>query len=153
MVNKANVLRVADAIENAKLAKRDIGFNMAYVAERRGVYVSDKTGHNCGTVACIAGYSYAIKHPRKSAAGIIALEDRRVALEDDTIIVEAREFLGLPREDANALFFPDDENPDLRLDSLTVEQAVAVLRHLAETGEVDWSVKPVKVAKQTMRSV
>lgn len=143
MVNKANVLRVADAIENSKLVKRDIGFNMAYVAERSGVYAKDKTGHHCGTVACIAGYAFAIKHPRTSAAKIRAIEERTGGdADDDPIVEEARDFLGITPDESEALFFPDAYDPDLILHNLPAEQAVAVLRHLAETGEVDWSVKP-----------
>ena len=59
-MNRENVLRVADAIE--QLSIPDLGFNMmAFIirSEEGGADLSDidMTGRNCGTVACIGGWA------------------------------------------------------------------------------------------------
>lgn len=109
-MNKDNVLTVADGIDNS--AVPDLGFNMNWwEIESDDNSARDMSGHNCGTIACIGGWT------ERLFPG-----------------VEASETLGLTGSQARALFYPDghfDATPD---------KAVAVLRHLAETGEVDWSI-------------
>lgn len=138
MVNKANVLRVADAIENAELVKRGIGFNMSNYIAPAGAPVDglgpDMSGHGCGTVACIAGTACALMHPRTRAHTLVKKSSGWELCPFD----EAGEYLGLSMEDAEDLFIPGNED----INSITPAHAVAVLRHLAETGEVDWSVQP-----------
>jgi hypothetical protein len=119
-VNKDNILAVADAIEKHSIP--DLGFNMALL---NGEGSADLSGHECGTVACIAGWTCAVAKIAPSFEG-------------------AREFLGLERKQSSVsdyhngnLFFPDLKSDHW---DATPSQAVAVLRHLAETGIVDWSV-------------
>lgn len=140
-MNKANILRVADAIENGELVKRGIGFNMAfYLAPTEESLVVDKIG-GCGTTACIAGWAYALQRPRTKAATFIK-RDVEVHVRAD-----ATEFLGLTGVEAHKLFVPSDEAGPWR--NITPAHAVAVLRHLAETGEVDWSVKPAPTGERS----
>ena len=139
MVNRENVLKVAEAIETGALVERGIGFNMA----RYGAAVDDiAKDHidNCGTVCCIAGYALALKRPDISG------ED--IAGEHFNIEAEATRYLGLDLGDAGELFLPQPpySRPWNQIDhqrylaQITPAQAVRVLRHLAETGEVDWSI-------------
>ena len=77
--------------------------------------------HDCGTPACIAGY-----------ASLMEDADRRTHHMD-----AAREFLGLSGVQASLLFsaipyeYPGFAPP-------TVDEALAVLDHLIETGKVRW---------------
>lgn len=124
-MNRENILKVAQAIEDAAKpdAKPEFGFNMAGFRAIRG-YWPDRTGHDCGTTCCIAGW----------AAG--------TGGDGWQIEARARERLGLTISEANRLFFAEDAEGNISTDLEKVEpaHAVAVLRHLAETGVVDWTV-------------
>lgn len=119
-MNKDNVLKVADAIENHSIP--DLGFNMGGYILPADAETPDLSGHNCGTIGCIAGWAASV------AKGSI--------IDDDASGDKAGKFLGLSGFQRMELFVPSgwlDNN-------VTSSKAVAVLRHLAETGEVDWSV-------------
>lgn len=130
MVNVENINRVADAIETGELVKRGIGFNMISLALKSNTTDVDHF-HACNTVACIAGWAYAISHPKISPGRLAG-----AALGAETIQRGAASFLGIGRDVAIWLFFP------IAYDwgGITPAHAVAVLRHLARTGEVDWSI-------------
>lgn len=86
------------------------GFNMAIWDAK------DSEESACGTVCCIGGWASRIfrsEHNDSDVGELFNLDDR----------------------EANRLFYPD-----LSWTAITVPQAVAVLRHLAKTGNVDWSV-------------
>ena len=128
-MNRENVLKVADAIENHTI--EGLGFNMlTYGSE----HYRDRSGHNCGTVACIAGYAQAL-------SGDIA----------EYIPTQAKLFLDLTDDEANELFLRTKERHEIEynveedlckadelLDNTTPQEAVDVLRYLAATGKVDW---------------
>jgi hypothetical protein len=120
-MNKKAILRVADAIENAELAKDGIGFNMlSYHARRHSNY--DHTGHNCATTCCIAGWAIVLNGERPHGIGVVS---------------RAAELMSLDWWNALDLFEP---NLDIPYSNITAAQAVRTLRHLAETGEVSWEV-------------
>ena len=136
-MNVDNIRRVADAIEAASRpeAVTKLGFNMnhwyyTYTKQPRRSR-RDMTGHNCSTLACIAGWTVVVIDddwkPSTSAIN-----------EIDKI---ATELLGLSIEQANELFYAL-VRPMTELSDITPALAVAVLRHLAETGEVDWFIEP-----------
>lgn len=79
--------------------------------------------HNCGTPCCIAGWACA----EKIEAG------ESIASHYVTAAVS----LGLSLSKATSLFEPPFH---LDWDSISPAHAAAVLRNLADTGEVDWSV-------------
>lgn len=93
----------------------------------------------CGTVACLAGWTVELN---KSLFGDW--------LERSDIKGAARLVLQLSQLEANRLFVPIEasilrhpNHPGAVLGDLndvTTEQAVKVLDHLLETGEVDWRV-------------
>lgn len=122
-MNKELILRVADAIENAELAPQGIGFNMETYKGSSRIW-PDKSGHNCATVACIAGWTNFLV---KDSASFYSA-------------ISARLFLGLSTAQADELFEPIDtvENMGLALHDITPKQAVRCLRNLAATGKVDW---------------
>ena len=125
-MNKENVLAVADAIERHSIP--DLGFNMScFVGEVEPGFRDDHFGSTCGTVACIAGWTRCV---RTMKALELPRGDFNWALEAD--------WLGL--DGATSELFWGDDFVNRHLEEVTPSQAVHVLRHLAETGEVDWSI-------------
>jgi hypothetical protein len=118
-MNIENILKVADAIEQASIP--DLGFNMLDV-HANGEF-PDKTGRECGTTACIAGWALAVEgqpfHPF-------------------TVCQDATPFLGLTLKQANELYYAEDAF-DTLLSEIEPHHAVRVLRILAITGKVDWA--------------
>jgi hypothetical protein len=136
-MNTENILAVADAIEQHTIPW--LGFNMTGYKTTG----PDMTGHNCGTSACIAGWANAI----------------RLRLSQNTHIVngwcehdEAANWLGIEAysgfgydSTADQLFYarnhPDYGNgAEACWSTIPAAQAVRTLRHLAATGNVDWTV-------------
>lgn len=135
-MNVENILKVADAIENHKIPW--LGFNMEdYVSTD----LDDKSGHNCGTVACIAGWAAAVNNleskvppnPNRTRRGEILGGD--IVWAEESVQVGA-EFMGLDYGQYEELFHPSECN----WETIDPEKAVRTLRHLAATGEVDWTV-------------
>jgi hypothetical protein len=129
-MNKERILKLADIIEKQPhtTPQQPDGFTMS------------NWTHDCGTPACICGW--ANHELNKETSSDIWLGDDRVAAE----------WLGLDIDTAGSLFEPSrerDSNPWATdwWDEITPAHAAAVLRNLAETGKVDWSVgAPVEAA-------
>ncbi len=149
-MNKERILRVADAIEKHELAW--LGFNMEQffgdVVDEFPESV-DRSGYECGTVACIAGWSEAV---RLTDLGLsddvlpIYLFGRNgnvysgLSIDqwpENSIPSQAAKWLGLTGAQASALFFVGGGAIWSQVDAA---QAVRTLRHFAETGAVDWMV-------------
>lgn len=113
-MNKENILRVADAIEEGSL---DLGFNMAYY-EASARYAPDLSGRGCGTTACIGGWAAMLRDGNTYLASAVM-----VANWFDIDLVTA---ILLTQTHLEA----------------TQAQAVRTLRHLAETGFVNWDLEP-----------
>lgn len=122
-MNKENVLAVADAIEKHSIP--DLGFNMGALIETG---YTDMYGTDCKTVACIAGWALCLKNN---------LPATPVAF---SIMTEAGDWLDLTTAQQYLLFCSPTPEKYVEFGEKTPAQAVAVLRHLAETGEVDWSI-------------
>lgn len=127
-MNKERILDVANMIEQH--TRPWLGFNMSFVVSRAdtGWYRrDDHRGDTCTTIACIAGH---------------ALICMGKAVENDFATVsqthDAATWLGLDNVEASKLFFAIDSAFEHDLTVITPEHAVTVLRHFAETGEVDW---------------
>jgi hypothetical protein len=126
-MNIDNILRLAgylDALHEAAPAR----FNMnQWYAE-----------HPCGTIGCIAGHAMVLLDPRGAQWDWRPTEAARHL----GIVDESAYFYG--GELASKLFAPNEEELiiDCGLDyhRVRANHAAKVLRHLAATGEVDWSV-------------
>lgn len=135
-MNTAFILEVADAIEQHSIA--DLGFNMEdYIAdntERAASnyrHIRDLSGHNCNTVACIAGWAV---HVQEKPEAIYRSSYERVKRIDGiATFYAAREYMGLDYELADKLFAPTYFS---EWSKITPAVAAATLRHLAATGEV-----------------
>jgi hypothetical protein len=131
-VNGPRLLELANAVESHRW-----GFNMLgwvtsaslqssyrnQYPDARDQFWQDVDEPNfCGTVCCIGG------------TGQLLFFDQPLG-EDDFVEDELFDLLGLTEEQGDALFyeFPVCPTP-------TRTQAVKVIRHLARTGVVDWSI-------------
>jgi hypothetical protein len=114
------ILALADHIEKVG----DEHFNMSAFSNRGGAPTA------CGSTACVAGWVIHI--------GLQAGEITRATL--DSAGDKARGWLGIDEDQASALFYPEgySDNRDAWGKPYTAARAGAVLRHLAETDEVDW---------------
>lgn len=126
------------------------GFNMRYYHEN--AYGEDvNVGHECGTVACLAGWT--AEHLSLKGDRVLKLPRTKDSIKNYGPGLHwmtghhelAQEILGLTEDEADRLFTPMDydSNPELDLvawDRVKPAQAVKVLKHLRDTGEVDWTV-------------
>jgi hypothetical protein len=132
-MNVENILKTAEAIEKDLI--KGLKFNMTDFYHEM----------SCGTRACIGGYAVAVKMDVEEAP---SEEDIQAYLIDNNaqgFKEDAQEFFGLDEETATSLMTP-------RFDVLTQRhlydlawnadraRAARVLRHLAKTGVVDWTV-------------
>lgn len=137
-MNVERILAVADAIEQHTIPW--LGFNMS---NYKAVDLVDHTGHDCGTTACIAGWANAIRLSLK------ATEPARAGWSEHD---GAADWLGIYEDNwpsdsiSDQLFYarnhPDYQASDTKTcwDKISADQAVRTLRHLAATGNVDWTV-------------
>jgi hypothetical protein len=111
-MNTERILKLADVIEAQPHTdiEAESGFTMLSYS------------HVCGTPACIAGWAYWLE------------TGKAIRVEQD-VSVEAGALLDLGPSKQNQLFMPD-----FSWSGITPPHAAAVLRNLAATGEVDWSV-------------
>lgn len=96
--------------------------------ERFGTLFREK--HVCGTVGCIAGHAI-----------VIAMKENAIGkgfTDYDSIIPAAGAYLDLTMYDARELFKARALNGNF--DSVTKQQAINVLKHLRDTGDVDWDM-------------
>lgn len=125
MANIDKILALADAIEAAAApdANPKIGFNMAdYVGLERLNH--DRTGHDCGTTACIAGWAVFLEYGINELVG--AGHTGR----------KAADILGLSDAEADAMFTPSGLGVSYH--SIQPHHAVEMLRRYAKTGAVVW---------------
>lgn len=130
MANVENILKVADAIEKHSIA--DLGFNMGEVVDQSDEWTKDLSGHDCGTVACIAGWAISIEHGLANGR-----EALNFYLDEPFGLASAGAFLGLEPETWQTLFL--GVGAPASLDAIEPDQAVRTLRSLAATGKVDWT--------------
>lgn len=130
-MNKERLLQLANVLESDKAAKH---FNMdfffshdGYVQPSVPVSINKELEGHCGSVACIAGWTVGHFHPD----GILFPFE---------ISQQAAWLLGLDNIQKIKLFTPGvPESNEFDPYKASAKQAAKVVRHLAETGEVDWS--------------
>lgn len=130
-MNKERILALADLIEKQPhTGEADLsGFNMEWLT------------HDCGTPSCIAGWAAWENDGRPSKMdvdwGFYAVENRAATWMG---FAEITEGLSESEDQTFLLFYP--QNPYDDYHSITPSHAAAVLRNLAETGEVNWDIQP-----------
>jgi hypothetical protein len=110
-MNTENIIALANLIETLPQA----GFG-----SKEGFFMGNWR-HDCGTPSCIAGWAVHL-------AGIDCSRSQ--------VATKAADWLDLDIEDEQELFDPGHHLP---YEAITPQHAAKVLRHLAETGVVDWS--------------
>ena len=133
-MNPERILAVADAIEKHTIP--ELGFNMGYFFGHDGE-LPDLSGHNCGTTACIGGYA------RTLMVGSVHKADQ------GSYELDEGKWLDIDFTTVNQLFYASNHPAANKSNgtwatefkSITPEQAVRTLRHLAATGTVDWTVE------------
>lgn len=121
-MNKANVLKLAQIIEAQKDIAHfnaDEGFNMASYL------------HPCGTPSCIAGFA--------AYEALIEMGDdeEEAILRAKGLVPEAANWLGCDHIEITELFHP----PHIEAwEYITPQEVAKVLRHFAETGQIDWTL-------------
>lgn len=141
-INVENILRTADAIEQGSV--RGLGFNMMYWMSDTGVAPDQRPDHACGTTACIAGWAVTVMKRRAEAPRDIDGFAIKIYRRDGGFMAAAADWFGLEGKDAYNLFYA--QGSGLLRSQVTSAQAVAVLRHLAATGEVDWTISSPEAA-------
>ena len=129
-----------DEIEREKMNKNNV-LKLAGVVEKSTTYDQTIYAHTCGTPACIAGHAALLAAPHGK---FVVTETRswprfKFPSGGDIWYVSdvAQVWLNLNDWWADQLFQPI---PLGKAKKVTPAQAGKVLRHLAETGEVDWGV-------------
>jgi hypothetical protein len=129
-MNKERILLLAHMIEKsiAPVAQPDLHFNMGAFCSPVAGYLWDDPEADyipeCGTIGCIAGWACL-------AFGETSHNPHHPGIGS----VWAGSLLDLGVGEAHRLFYPPD---DVKYEEVTPTQAAIVLRHLVETGEVDW---------------
>lgn len=124
MANAENINKVIASIRGEIEATKDVGFNMSDWVGPAEIEADDRTGRNCGTIACIAGHAY-----------LVSGGEDRDATSDD-VVPAAQEFLDLKSGSADELFYAYGSGESMY--DITSEQAIRTLEHLRDTGEVNW---------------
>lgn len=134
-MNKQRLLELADWL--GKGAKHEhVRFNMStfMTFKLKDWYAPITKDNICGTVCCIAGCAVQFFAP-ENCADLTNQELCRPNLVDYKGI--AARVLGLGTEQAEALFFPDRQLIS-DYSQITPQWAAKVIRHMVETGHVDW---------------
>jgi hypothetical protein len=123
-MKKSKILAVADAIEKHQI--EELGFNMAAYLDEASEAFPDRSGHECGSTACIGGWTVALE-----TGGLKGLEE--CIHNEGGLLGKASAILGLTRGKGHDLMY------EYGTASVTPAQAAFCLRHLAKTGKVDWA--------------
>ena len=132
-MNTALMLDVADHIEHLEWGERPGCFKM-----RNYTHGNERS---CRTPACIAGWTIALGH------------DNPADVWGEKIFDVARELLGISFSEGVQLFMPMGTVASYIITDresrahISLARAAAVLRHLAYTGIVDWSIRPEERAE------
>lgn len=130
-IERINLL--ADTIEQHRI--KDLGFNMMAFASSCEISPElDRSGHSCGTTACIGGHAVALAHADWTLSDLAAADD---VGSSHLLHNDARDWLGITEDQADCLFYKSPKGVPFEM--TTPAMAVKTLRHLAATGVVDWN--------------
>jgi hypothetical protein len=129
-INVKNILKVARQFEYLAEQKRvEVGYDQSVTISTAYATRRDDEGHMCNTKGCVAGHTLIVTRGL-SAKQLLA---KRVS----GICAPAQDDLGIGPKQATALFSGSAGGASKQP---TSAQAARTLRHLAKTGQVDWSV-------------
>jgi|SRR6185437_12340722 len=117
-MNRKNIKALIKALESGpvKIDGKKVGFNMNYWIDR-APRSQDRSGHNCGTVACLGGWT-------------------DILFNRDGAAINTRDCLGLNYNQGIDLFYPSVSKG---WGNITLPEAITTLKKLLRTGKVDWS--------------
>jgi hypothetical protein len=146
-VNRENMLKVADAIEN-----ETVRFNMAvWIGHQTDHEYGDVTGFTsgqkdtCGTACCIGGTADLLRNREMIASGGYSFHG--FGWRDIISDSKAAEWLGLSLDEANTLFIANEYRTGVSYSSNETAYGYInerrhlvpnALRWMAESGEVSW---------------
>lgn len=138
-MNRERILDLVDIIENDRLNDGLIFDMSPYICEilPNSIHAMDHPG--CKTAACIAGYTLAAAYGIEKAITMTARPDQTVEQADRSMVnvsyphAEAARILDLNYKESMSLFIP------AAWFKRTKEEAIAVLRNCAATGNIEWS--------------
>ena len=141
-IEKKRLLKIAEQLDYAVAHPQSceyMGDDDVECDAYEPIFSMDRYFHPCGAASCIAGHALSMA-ASEDDLGDFALDANEKQEE------RARKYLGLAQEQADALFLP--KNAEANMDArpgqngyISPQRAAAVLRRLAETGEVNWSVR------------
>ncbi|RWI47582.1 MAG: hypothetical protein EOR25_15640 [Mesorhizobium sp.] len=137
-MNVIAINNLAAFLENIP-SKHNRGFNMTSYMGSTDLDERTNVGFQCNSTACIAGWASLVLGKN----GEIRKTARKKSEVDDFYEDFATELLGLDYRTGLELFEPMNQIVELMeadWDEVTPRQAAKVLRNLAKTGEVDWSI-------------
>lgn len=139
-MNKTRILNLADHLESSKVVN---AFSMSCYSREDVIY-----NNPCNSAGCIAGHTYFL-----FVNGEINLNE----VNPNEIHSKAKEALGITHAQASDLFTPctgavDEDRKHAHwlsnrreLSYISRFRAAKVLRHMVETGEIDWARFPNEV--------
>lgn len=116
MINQRNLEELRHAM---RTARNGLGVNMAVAHSLADSEFVDRSGHSCGTVACIGGHCAALLGHDPDSVGVRWATERWLEVDSETA-----EDLCFPRRQVWS--------------QITLEEVDDVLRTLGETGRVEW---------------
>lgn len=151
-MNVENIDTLIDHLKYQKISEETqknnelVGFNMDFWAVQRDrrysesseEFKKDHSGHNCGTVACLAGHIQLIQLGKHKFHEIV----NGYGFTENEIVKNGAIYLGLPYSTAQKLF--GIENANVELGEVTLDEAIAVLENLKVTGKVKWGLSAAK---------
>lgn len=128
-MNVKHIRLLADLLDERrpiKGPKGALGFNMTTTFGVTDASCQDRLGRGCRTVGCIATWA-AVKAGHKiTGMGVEEMHDAGAA------------WLAIDKPMACDLFWPTVVMPFDAAEQISAEDAAVVLRHLADTGTVNW---------------
>lgn len=127
-----------DLLENLP-PEKERGFNMSDYHSDDLSHLSTHTKHECNSVSCIAGWAALYM----KTDGTLLKRPRDLGWNFRGYMETAQGLLGLTQDQSLCLFEPMfyvASVCDKDWDAVTPVQAVKVLKHLRDTGEVNWDL-------------
>lgn len=135
-MNIENLNKLISVLEGLPTMDTKVGFSMSFIYYAPMTPDRDRSGHDCSTVACIAGWCNIAAGTLDPLIGYWDLP-QSARIGESRLRENAARWLGLSDSVAHWLFYPE---PAKSYTDYTVEDALKVLYNLKDTGRVDWRI-------------